>query len=103
MAKVKMDGIVLAVHYKPDGWVDWVRAYIRRGATFSDRVMLNRQTLVGLIKSGKRIYIGERIPLLASTFEVSDQLRVLEHNDKEILVVGDQEAERDQLIGVPLI
>ena len=32
MANKKYDGVIEAVHYAPDGQVEWVRAYLRRGA-----------------------------------------------------------------------
>ena len=54
MARTTFDGVIEAVRYKPDGQVDWVRAYLRRGPTFSDRIMINRATLIENLKSGKR-------------------------------------------------
>ena len=52
MAKVKYDGVIEAVHYAADGQVEWVRAYLRRGPAFSDRIMLDRQTLIEDLKAG---------------------------------------------------
>jgi len=103
MAKAKFDGIVEAVHYDPDGKVKWVRAYLRRGQTFSDIVLLNRQTLVDQLKSGKRIMAGRRIPLQASTFEVAKPLRLVQQNSRELLMTGDATANQDCLEGVPVI
>ncbi|MEW5872002.1 MAG: hypothetical protein AB1894_22225 [Chloroflexota bacterium] len=103
MAKAKFDGVVEAVHYQPDGQVAWVRAYVRRGATFSDHVLLDRQAIIELLKSGKRYLSGQRVPLRASTFETGDALRVLQKNDREVLVVGEIETDRDRLEGVPII
>jgi hypothetical protein len=103
MAKAKFDGVVEAVHYRPDGRVDWVRTYLRRGPTFSDHILLDRQTLVEHLKAGKRYLVGERLPLVASTFKVDQPLRLLEKNGQEILVTGDTQADRDRLEGVPVI
>jgi hypothetical protein len=103
MAKAKFDGIVEAVHYDPDGRVKWVRAYLRRGQTFSDIVLLDRQTLAEQLKSGKRIMAGRRIPLQASTFEVSKPLRLVQQDRQEVLVTGDSTANKDYLEGVPII
>lgn len=103
MAKQKFDGVVEAVHYKPDGQVDWVRAYLRRGPTFSDYILLDRQTLIEHLKSGKKYMSGARVPLLASTFEVSEPIRVIQKDSQEILVTGDIQAGQDRLQGVPLI
>jgi hypothetical protein len=103
MAKKKFDGVVEAVRYKPNGEVDWVRAYERRGATFSDYVLLDRQTLVQRLKSGKRYLAGKRLPYLAGTFEVSSPLRLVNAGGKEILVTDEVQSSQDRLEGVPLI
>jgi hypothetical protein len=103
MAKLKFDGVVQAVHYQPDGQVGWVRAFLRRGPTFSDRILVDRQTLVAQLKAGKRYYAGQRQHQMASTFEISQPLRVIEKNGKDILITGDVNSERDCLDGVPVI
>lgn len=102
--KQKYDGVVEAVHFDGDGTVKWVRAYVRRGPTFSDRVLITRQELIEKIKSGKSFLVGQRIPQLASTFDVSNPIRVIGSNNQEVLVSGLQEiAERDTLDGVPVV
>lgn len=103
MAKAKIDGVVEGVRYLPNGKVAWVRAYLRRGPTFSDHLLLDRQTLVEHLKSGKRYLAGKRVPLMASTFETTQPLRVVGKNGDEIIVTGDIQAEKDSLEGVPLI
>jgi hypothetical protein len=107
MAKRKLDGVVNAVHYNPDGQIAWVRAYLRRGPTFSDYVMLDRQTLIANLKSGKNYLVGERVPQMASTFEVGAALRIIEKDDRQIIVSGDKDdgstAGRDHLEGAPVI
>jgi len=101
VAKQKFDGVVEAVHYKPDGQVDWVRTYLRRGPVFSDYILLDRQTLVEHLKSGKQYVAGRRIPQLASTFEVTKPLHVIRKDGLEILVTGDLQSNSDRLEGVP--
>jgi hypothetical protein len=103
MAKVKFDGVVEAVHYQPDGQVAWVRAYERRGATFSDHVLIDRQNLIQKLKNGKRFVVGRRLPYLASTFEVSAPLQVVQVDGKEVLATGGAGGGRDSLTGVPVI
>ena len=51
MAK-KYDGVIEAVHYK-NGQIVVVRAFERRGAAFSDRVMIGRNELLDRLKDGK--------------------------------------------------
>jgi len=103
MAKLKYDGVVESVHYKPGGEVDWVRAYERRGATFTDYVLIDRQTLIQRMKNGKKYVVGRRIPLMASTFEVTQPLRLVRSGGKDVLIVGEAQADQDRLNGVPLI
>jgi hypothetical protein len=102
MAKQKYDGIVESVRLKPDGQVDWVRAFERRGPTFSDYILINRDQLVKRLKAGKKFAVGRRLPQMASTFEVSQAVRLVEKDGQQYLVVGDsQTADRDRLDGVP--
>jgi len=103
MARQKLDGVVEAVRYAPDGQVLWVRAYLRRGPTFSDRVLLDRKSLIDQIRSGKSIYAGKRIEQMASTFEVSNPIRVVQSQGEDVLIVGDQQGKCDHLEGVPLV
>ena len=103
MAKNKYDGVVEAVHYTPDGQVAWVRAYLRRGFIFSDRMMLDRETLIDQIKSGKRIVIGKRVPQMGANFEVSDTIKIVKQNGGESLAVGEAQPGQDHLAGVPII
>jgi hypothetical protein len=103
MAKPKYDTVVEAVHYQPDGQVDWVRVYDRRGPTFSDWLILNRAELVNSIKAGKRVVTGRRVQQMASTFEVDDKLRLVQSSGGEVLVAGNGEAAKDHLPGVPMV
>jgi hypothetical protein len=69
MAKVKFDGLIEAVRYAPDGKIELVRAYERRGATFSDHILIDRASLVARLKKGEKFVTGLRKEFLGSTFE----------------------------------
>jgi hypothetical protein len=103
MGKLKFDGVIDAVHYAPDGMVDWVRLYERRGPTFSDHVLLPRLTLIERLKSGKRFVTGKRQIFLASTFVTSQVLQLIQHDGQDYLSLNGQDAERDQLPKLPAI
>lgn len=103
MGKIKYDGVVEAVHYDSEGQVVWVRVYRRRGPTFSDRILLDRNEFIKELKAGRRYYSGKRIPLKASTFELGRPVKLIEQNGKEILAIGDRQPEGDCLDGVPII
>ncbi len=103
MANQKFDGVVEAVHYQSDGQIAWVRMYLRRGPTFSDYILLKRQTLIEHLKAGKKYVIGERVLQLSSTFKVSQPIRVIQKDSKDILVVGGGQSTQEHLDGVPVI
>ncbi len=103
MADKKVDGVIEAVHYAADGQVDWVRAYLRRGPTWSDRVILKRQDLIHEIKSGRSMAIGQRVQYMAGTFDISGPLMVSGPAGREVLVTSSSPAERDTLEGVPVL
>src|ERR1051325_4394225 len=84
MAK-KFDGVIEAVRYK-NGQIAVVRAFERRGTTFSDRVLIPRDELLERLKKGRKFVIGKRKEFLASTFEVQDKpLQILKRDGQEII------------------
>jgi hypothetical protein len=103
MANPKFDGVVEAVHYTPDGDVDWVRIFERRGSTFSDYVILKRPELIQRLKSGKKFMVGKRIAQMAGTFETTVPVRLVSNGGREVLAAGDGQADKDRLEGVPLL
>jgi hypothetical protein len=103
MAKPKIDGVIEAVRYNPDGQINWVRAYLRRGPTYSDRILLDRQKLIELLKSGKSILSGVRVEQMASTFQIGKPVRLLKNDGQEVLVTGDVQSNQDRLEGVPML
>lgn len=103
MAKIKYDGVLEAVHYLPDGLVDWVRVYERHGPAFSDHVIIKRQSLIERMKSGEIFMIGKRVPLMAGTFNVTTSVNLVEVNSQEFLTAGISQTDRDNLEGLPII
>lgn len=99
MAK-KFDGVIEAVHYK-NGQIQIARVFERRGATFSDRILINREELLNRLKKGQKYVIGRRKELLAGTFEVQEKpVKVLDHNGKEIISTR-PDADHDELEQAP--
>jgi len=96
----KYDGVVEAVRYK-GGQIQWVRAYERRGPTFSDLLLLPRKDLIERLKQGKKFVTGRRTELLASTFEVDKPLQVSKSNSHEIVATR-AGATQDELEGLPV-
>jgi len=99
MAK-KFDGIIEAVRYK-NGQITLARVYERRGAAFTDRVMLSRKELLERIQGGKLFLIGVRKKLWAGTFEEGRAVKVIDHNGQNLITTHD-ETDWDELEQVPV-
>ncbi len=103
MAK-KCDGVVEAVRYNPDGSVKLLRVYEKRGPTWSDRILIDRDEMIRRLKSGCRYLMGVRLPYLAGTFETSEPVLLAGEPGREVLVTSAAvtvPATRDNLEGVP--
>jgi len=98
MARPKFDGVIEAVHYTPAGQIALVRAYERRGAVWSERILIGRSELVGRLKKGKRFVTGQRKEYQGSVFQFGRAVRFLQG----AIVTDGQASERDQLDGVPI-
>ncbi len=100
MAK-KFDGVIEAVRYK-NGQIAVIRAFERRGASFSDRVLLDRKEFLDRLKKGKKFVVGKRKELLASTFEVQEKtVQVLQQDGREIISTR-PDADHDELEQAPV-
>jgi hypothetical protein len=97
MQNKNVDGVIEAIRYK-DGHIEFVRAYERRGMTFSDRVLLDRRTLLERLRQGKRFVLGRRKESLASTFEIARPVMLVRRNGNEYIATR-PDAERDEIEG----
>lgn len=98
--KKKIDGIIEAVRYK-NGQIVVVRAYERRGAAFSDYVLLDRKTLLERLQKGEQYASGLRKHLYANTFTVGKPILVVKENNHEFLATRENTT-CDELEGVPV-
>jgi hypothetical protein len=96
MAKMKFDGVIEAVRYAPDGKIELVRAYERRGSTFSDIILIDRANLVTRLKNGQKFVTGNRKEFLGSTFETTKTVRL----SGDVITTGSDNS-RDRLEEVP--
>lgn len=100
MAK-KFDGVIEAVRYNLDGQIALVRAYVRRGVTYSDRVLLDRETLVERLNAGKKFITGQRKEFLGSTFEFGKPVKIISVDEKDYLSTHDGKQQRDEFEETP--
>lgn len=98
MAK-KIDGVIEAVRYK-NGQIAMARVYEKRGATFSDRIIVERKALLERLQKGQHYVIGAREDLLASTFTVGKRVLLVKKDDREFLATHET-AINDLLEGAP--
>ncbi len=98
MARNKFDGVIDAVRYGTDGRITCVAAYERRGAVWSDRVLLEREELAKRLKQGKRFAAGKRKTYMGSQFETGPSVHLV----GGVIVTGRQDARQDLLDGVPI-
>jgi hypothetical protein len=96
MAQKKIDGVIEAVRYTPGGSISVVRTYQRRGAVWSDRILLGRPELVEQLKSGKIFVTGARKEFLGGVFKTGSTVRYID----QYIVTEGQTALRDLLAGV---
>jgi hypothetical protein len=99
MAK-QIDGVIEAVRYK-NGQIVTVRAYERRGATYSDRLVLDRKTLMERLQKGMQFVSGSRQELMASTFTLAKPIMLVKADDREFIATSSN-ANKDELENVPL-
>jgi hypothetical protein len=102
MAQKKFDALVEVVRYQPSGLIHCVRVYERRGPTFTDRILLDRATLLARLKEGKKIVTGKRVQYFSSTFEVDESLKITKTAKGEFITTGVSADDRDELKGIPL-
>ena len=98
MANPKFDGMIEAVRYAPDGKIELVRAYERRGSTFSDIILINRANLVDRLKKGQKFVTGSRTEFMGSTFKTGRSVKL----NGDAITTG-SDSSRDQLEEVPSI
>ena len=97
----KLDVIVVAVRYKgSQDRISEVRGHERRGFVWGDQVLLDREALMERVRANKRVVTGRRATL-EGDFEIFAPIRVITHNQHEILVAEGCAGEGDNL-GLPL-
>lgn len=98
----KFDGVIEAVRYNPDGQIALVRAYVLRGVTYSDRVLLDRATLVERLTQGKKFTTGQRKEFWGSTFELGKPLKVVRKNGGFVITTREEASQRDEVEETPV-
>jgi hypothetical protein len=102
MPAQKVDVVIEAVRYSPDGAIHTVRGYVRRTSAFSDRVLISRTELLKKLETGRRVMTGQRIPYMGGCFELERKVFLTRAPEKEAAIATSREAAKDELEGTPL-
>ncbi len=98
----KADMVVVAARYDAaDGRLLRAQAYQRRGAVWSDLVLVDRDDLLERLQLRRRVYAGAVDPGLPGDFSVRGRLRLQEGNGRAVVTLGTAPNGRDEL-GVPI-
>ncbi len=94
--------MVEAAHFNPEGELLWVRAYERRGPTWSDVVLLDREHLLKRLEKGKRFFVGQRQKFKASEFKLGKAINLGKGKSGPVIIVGhEKNSEKDVLESIP--
>ncbi|MBM3125349.1 MAG: hypothetical protein FJZ87_09795 [Chloroflexi bacterium] len=96
----KIDGVIEAVRTK-NGQILLARSYERRGAAFSDRIMLDRKSLVERLRAGKIFVVGERVVLHGGTFIFGAKVNLVKRGGQEWISTH-PDASRDEIESAPV-
>ncbi len=93
----KLDTVIVAARYAPgDGALTHVRAFERRGAVWTDWLILDRPALLQQLENGKTVVTG--LPReLPGDFQVLSAVRREQHDGSAWLVAGGNAAGREDL------
>lgn len=94
---VAYDFVIEAVRYAADGKIAQLRGYERRGATYSDHIIISRAELVERIKNKKKCATGHRREFMASSFEIGKPVSLV----NDLLTTGPSTGQ-DNLQDVPV-
>ena len=100
--KKKYDGVIVATRYSTHGEIDCVLAFERQGFVFSDRVVMDRETLVERLQDGKRFKTGERIIYQGNDFKVNEDIKLIEKDGGNIIIASGISSEKDSLGDLPI-
>lgn len=103
MFRRKIDGVIEAVRYTPEGDIDWVRFYERRDMAYSDVLILDRDGLLERLDKGQLFYTGKRKQYQGNSFNTAKKVITKEVNGRTVILTEGADAEQDQLEGVPLV
>ncbi|MFO8035400.1 MAG: hypothetical protein R6U57_02060 [Anaerolineales bacterium] len=103
MFRRKIDGVIEAVRYTPEGPIEWVRMYERRDMAYSDVLILKRDELIERLDAGQLFYTGKRKKYQGNAFETDRKVITKEKNGGKIVLTEGSDEDHDLLEDIPLV
>lgn len=100
IARKPVDVVLVAARYAEASVLLAAQAYERRGPVWSDIVLLDREALIGRLRSRKRVFTG-RTRDLSGDFDVLSPVRLIETPGAVVLRADGRESTGDDL-GLPI-
>lgn len=96
----RVDVVLTSARYDAQGRLDLAKGYLRRGLVWSDVVLLRREELIDMLRSGLRVVVG-RPRKLPGDFDIGASVRLDGSLEGGRLSANGSRGEGDQL-GLPL-
>jgi hypothetical protein len=98
----KVDVVIVAARYDmASGRLAQAQAYERRGAVWTDVLLLDREALMARLRARRKVYAGAPKAEVPGDFTVRGEIHLQGTNGRAWLALGNTRVERDEL-GVPV-
>jgi hypothetical protein len=98
----KADMVIVAARYDAaSGCLTLAQAYERRGAVWTDVLLLDRDALLARLSSRRKVFAGAPRGQVPGDFTVRGEIRIQAGNRRAWLALGNTRVEQDDL-GIPV-
>ena len=95
-AAKRLDVVVVAARYDPQGKLTVVQGFERRGQVWSDLILLDRDTLIRRLRSRRRVAVAVPTPV-PGDFDIVARVRLERKNGAETLTSNSGHTDQDHL------
>jgi hypothetical protein len=95
-AAKRLDIVVVAARYDPQGKLTVAQGFERRGQVWSDLILVDRDTLIRKLRSRWRVAVAVPAPV-PGDFEIVARVRLERKNGVETLASNSAHADQDHL------
>ena len=95
-AAKRLDIVVVAARYDPQGKLTVAQGFERRGQVWSDLILVDRDTLIRNLRSRRHVAVAAPTPV-PGDFEIVARVRLERRNEEETLTSNSAHADQDHL------